>query len=92
MTPDQTANPLMQFFPFILVFLIFYLLVIKPERTKQNERKDQLSKLKKNDQVITSGGIHGTVVNVKETTAIVRVDDNVKLEIDKDAITTIQNA
>jgi preprotein translocase subunit YajC len=92
MLPDQTANPLLQFIPFIAIFLIFYLLVIKPEKQKQNERKTRLANLKKNDEVITVGGIHGTVVNIKQTTIILRVDDNVKLEVDKESITTVKTA
>ena len=73
------------------LILIFYFLVIKPEKSKQSERKNRIANLKKNDQVITSGGIHGTVVNVKPTTVVLRVDDNVKLEIDKDAISTVKS-
>ena len=91
MPTEQAANPMMQMFPFIIIFFIFYLLVIKPEKNKQKERKAQISALKKNDQIVSAGGIHGTVVNVKETTLIVRVDDNVKLEIDKEAVTTVKS-
>jgi len=48
-----------------------------------------VSGLKKNDEVITAGGIHGTVVNVKDRSVIVRVDDNVKIEIERDFVSTI---
>jgi len=89
MLPDQAANPITQMIPFVLIFIIFYFLVIKPERNKQKERKEKIARLKKNDQVVTAGGIHGTVVNVKETTVIVRIDDSVKIEVDKEAITTV---
>lgn len=89
MGPEQ-ANPLTQFVPILVIVFIFYFLVFKPEKDKQKERKEKLSGLKKNDQVITSGGIHGTVVNVKDTTVIIRVDDNAKIEIDKEAVATIK--
>ena len=90
MSPDTAANPFMQMaFPAIVLFFIFYLLVFQPEKKKQGERKTMLDNLKKNDAVVTLGGIHGTVVNIKPTTVIVRVDDNVKLEIDKEAITSV---
>lgn len=92
MTPDQTANPWVQMIPFVFVFMIFYMLVIRPERQKQKEHKDRIAAVKKNDQIVTTGGIHGTVVNVKETTLIVRVDDGVKLEIEKDAVTTVKSS
>jgi len=89
MAPESTASPLVQFFPFILIFLIFYILVIRPEKNKQRQRQSEIAALKKNDAVVTSGGIHGTVVNVKDKTFIVRIDDNVKIEIDKESVSTI---
>jgi preprotein translocase subunit YajC len=88
--PAQTAaNPLAQLVPFILIAFIFYWLVFKPEKEKQKHKKEQLGNLKKNDQIVTVGGIHGTVVNVKAATVVVRVDDNVKLEFDKESIATV---
>lgn len=92
MSPDQTVNPLVQFFPLALVFLIFYVLVFKPQKDKQNQLKKMISGLKKNDNVVTVGGLHGTVVNIKETTVIVRIDDNVKVEIDKEAVISVANS
>ena len=88
---DQAAGPLGSFFPLIAIFLIFYFIVIRPERAKQKEHKEQLTKLGKNDQVVTTGGIHGTVVNVKPDTIILRVDDNVRIEVDKEAVTKIKS-
>ena len=89
MGPEQTTNPLIQFFPFILIGLVMYFIVLKPEKEKQHARKEKIANLKKNDQVVTAGGIHGTIVNVKETTVILRIDDNIKVEIDKEAISTV---
>lgn len=85
MTPDTTVPGFTQFIPFIVIFFIFYLLLIRPEKNKQRQRKEQIANLKKNDQIVTAGGIHGTVVNVKENTLLIRIDDNVKMEIDKEA-------
>ena len=90
MNPEQTVNPIIQFAPFILIFVIFYFLVIRPEKNKQKEHKQKLTSLKKNDHVITNGGVHGTVINVKETTFILRIDDNVKIEIEKEAVSTVK--
>ena len=89
--PMDQAGPLGSFFPLIAIFLIFYFIVIRPERAKQKEHKQQLTKLGKNDQVVTTGGIHGTVVNVKPDTIILRVDDNVRIEVDKEAVTKIKS-
>ena len=90
MFPDQAGNPLLQIVPFAVVFLIFYFLVMKPDKEKQKAHKERLNNLQKNDMVVFSGGIHGTVVNVKPTTVTIRVDDNVKIEVDKEAVTTIK--
>lgn len=92
MPGEQMANPLIQLIPYFGIFLIFYFLIIKPEKDRQIEKKKKLADLKKNDQVITTGGMHGTVVNVKTTTVILRVDDNTKIEVEKDAITTIKES
>ena len=91
MPAEQAANPLMQFpiIPYILIIGIFYFLVFKPQKDKQKQHKELLTNLKKNDQVITSHGIHATVVNIKDTTVILRIDDNAKMEVDKEAIATV---
>jgi len=73
-------------FPLALILLIFYFIMIKPQQKQQREFKKMLEGLKKNDQVVTIGGVHGTIVNVKERTFVVRVDDNTRLEIDKSAV------
>ena len=89
MAPTQTASPITSFIPLIIIFFIFYFLIIKPQKDKQNQHKELLKNIKKNDDVVTAGGIHGTVVNVKEKTFVIRVDDNVKIEIDKEAVSTV---
>ncbi len=92
MPAEQTVPPLFQFpiIPYIIIILIFYFLVFKPQRAKQKERKTLLANLKKNDQVITSGGIHGTIVNVKDKTVVIRIDDAARMEVDKEAILTVE--
>ena len=91
--PDQAANPLAQLIvPYAIIIGIFYLLVFKPQKQKQNERKTMLTALKKNDEVVTTGGIHGTIVNVKDTTVTLRIDDNTKMEIDKEAVAVIKKS
>jgi len=87
MQNTQGINPLMQFFPLILIFVIFYFLLIRPQKTKEKEHQKMLIGLSKNDEVVTSSGIHGTIVNVKDKTVILRIDDNVKIEIEKNCIT-----
>lgn len=89
MPAEPAVHPLFQFVPFLFVFAIFYFLVFKPQKDKQKEQKKMLDNLKKNDEVVTIGGIHGTIVNIKEKTVIVRIDDSVKIEIDREAVASV---
>ena len=76
----------MQLLPLILIFGVMYFLMIRPQMKQQKELEQMQSKLKKNDEVVTSGGIHGTIVNVKEGVVTLRVDDNVRMDVDKNCI------
>jgi len=85
----QSANPIMNLVPILLIFVIFYFLLIRPQKKAQDVHKKMVAGLKKNDDVITSGGIHGTIVNVKDATVMMRVDDNVKIEVQKNSISHV---
>ena len=89
---EQTINPIMALIPYALIFAVFYFLVIKPQKEKQKNQQQMLSDLKKNDEVVTSGGIHGTIVNLKESTIIVRIDDSVKVEVDRGAVLRVKKS
>ncbi len=84
-------NPFLSFLPFILIILIMYFLMIRPQAKKQKEKQRMLEAIKKGDRVITSGGIHGKVVGFADEnkTVVIKVDDNVKLNIDKSAINIV---
>jgi preprotein translocase subunit YajC len=75
--------------PFGLIILVFYFLIIRPQSKKQKETQKMLSALKKNDRVVTVGGIRGTITSVKEDTVIIKVDDNVKMEFSKSAVSNV---
>ncbi|MFH0839290.1 MAG: preprotein translocase subunit YajC [Candidatus Omnitrophota bacterium] len=85
-----SVNPILQILPILVVFFIFYFLLIRPQQKKQKAVEQMLASVKKNDEVITVGGIHGTVVNVKDTTVVIKVDDNIKIEFQKSAISQIK--
>ncbi len=87
-----TGSPLVSLMPIIIIFGIFYFLLIRPQKKTQEEHKKMVSGLKKNDEVITSGGIHGTIVNVKDSSVVLRVDDNVKIEVQKSAIGVLKKS
>ena len=90
MPQQSAASPLIQLFPLVLIFVIFYFLLIRPQKQKEKEHQKMLSGINKNDEIVTLGGIHGTVINVKEKTLIVRIDDNVKIEIEKNSVAYIK--
>src|SRR3989338_11247311 len=80
------AAMLANFLPIILIFAIFYFMLIRPQQKKQKDFEKMLKEVKKNDEVVTNGGIHGTILNVKDDTLTLKIDDNVKIEINKSAI------
>lgn len=82
----EGQNPLVSFLPLILVFVVFYFFMIRPQVRKQKELTTYRSSLAKGDKVITTGGIYGKVTDVKETTLTVDVGDGVLLKIDKSAV------
>ena len=87
---NGAPNPLINLLPIILIFVVFYFLLIRPQKKQQDEHRKMIASLKKNDEVITSGGIHGTIVNVKEHTVTLKVDDNVKVEVQKNSIASMK--
>lgn len=87
---QQAVNPMVNLIPFVLMFVIFYFLLIRPQKAKEKEHQKMLSALDKNDEVVTTGGIHGTIVAVKDKTVTIRVDENVKIEIEKNCIAYVK--
>ena len=73
------------------IILIFYFLIIRPQRKRDKEAKEMLAAIKKGDKIVTIGGIRGTVAVVKESTVIVKVDDNTRIEFSKNAISSVLN-
>lgn len=89
--PQQTAvNPLVQLLPLALIFIVFYFLLIRPQKQKEKQHQKMLGGLNKNDEIVTSGGIHGVIVAVKDRTVTLRIDDNVKMEIEKNSVAYIK--
>ncbi|MDR0669954.1 MAG: preprotein translocase subunit YajC [Treponema sp.] len=82
----------LQFLPFIAIIAIFYFLIIRPQNKKQKETQRMLGALKKGDRVITIGGIHGIIQTVREHSVILKVDDSVKLEFNRSAISSVESA
>ncbi|GMO43655.1 MAG: hypothetical protein Ta2B_24270 [Termitinemataceae bacterium] len=87
--PPTGMESLMSFAPFILIIVIFYFLIIRPQNKKQKETQKMLSALKKGDKIVTIGGVHGTISAIKESTVVVKVDDNTKIEFSRSAVSTV---
>ena len=90
--PDAQPSPFLQFLPLVFLFVVFYFLILRPQQKKQKEHAELLAKLDKNDEIITAGGVHATVVAVGEKTATLRIADNVKIEIEKSSIQTVKKS
>jgi preprotein translocase subunit YajC len=77
------------FVPLIFIFIIMYFVMIRPQKKRQEQQQKLITSLKTGDRVVTNGGIHGLISNVKENTVLVKVADNVKIEMEKSAITNV---
>jgi len=77
------------FVPLIFIFIIMYFVMIRPQKKRQEQQQKLMASLKTGDRVVTNAGIHGLIANVKEGTVLVKVADNVKIEMEKSAITTV---
>jgi preprotein translocase subunit YajC len=86
--PQQSGLTQMLFM-YVPIIAIFYFLIIRPQRQQQKKTKEMLSNLKKNDEVITTSGIHGTVVIVKEKSVVLRVDEGCRIEFDRESIASV---
>ncbi|MDR2784798.1 MAG: preprotein translocase subunit YajC [Treponema sp.] len=92
-SPDGAAggsgNFITTLIPFALIIVIFYFFIIRPQNKKQKETQKMLSALKKGDRVVTIGGLHGVIQSVKESTVIMKVDENTKLEFSRSAVSSV---
>ncbi|MDR1196258.1 MAG: preprotein translocase subunit YajC [Endomicrobium sp.] len=77
------------FMPLILIFVFFYLFLLRPQQKKAKEHQNLLNALKKDDKVITAGGIYATVVNVKQNTVEIKISDGVNVIVSKPSISTV---
>jgi preprotein translocase subunit YajC len=73
------------------IILIFYFLIIRPQRKRQKETDKMLAAIKKGDKIVTIGGIHGSIKSVSDQTVIVKVDDNTTMKFNRTAIHSVAN-
>jgi len=89
--PAGPASTLINAFPLIFLFAIFYFLIFRPQRRQENERRRMVENLKVGDRVLTQGGIYGTITSIKEQSILLRIADNVKVEVARSAVTQLFN-
>ena len=82
-------GPIVTILPFILIFVIMYFMVIRPQQKKARDHQDMLGKLKRNDEVMTSGGIYGKVIDLKETIVTLEVAPNVRIRVHRPQIAAV---
>lgn len=78
--------------PFLLILVVFYFLFIRPQQKRQKERNEMLSALKKGDQVITIGGVHGTITDLNDETVTLRVSATTQITFERSAISSVKKA
>jgi len=92
-TPGASAapapNPLISFTPVLVICGILYLLVLRPQQKQVKDHKQMVDNLKPGDRVLTQGGIYGSVVNLKGASVMLKIADNVKVEVNRSAISQV---
>jgi len=87
--PSGGANPLAGMWPILLMFAAMYFLIIAPQRKKQKLHQKMITELTSGAEVVTSGGIYGTITNVKDDRFVLRVAEGTKIEITKASVATV---
>ncbi|MGM0530355.1 MAG: preprotein translocase subunit YajC [Bacteroidota bacterium] len=82
----EGQNPLVSLWPLLLIIVVFYLFMIRPQVKKQKELRNYRQSLQNGDKVITTGGIYGKIVGVTDQTVLLEVEDQSRIKVDKNAI------
>ena len=88
--PPPGVNPLLAFLPYILIAAVFYFVLIRPMKSRQQKVQDFLKALKVGDRVVTSGGIYGSITRLSDQSVQVQIANNVRIEIARNAVVGYQ--
>lgn len=90
--PSDGSNPpaWVQLLPLILLFVLMYFVLLRPQMRRQKEQEKLIAKVKTGDRVLAAGGIYGTVTNLKDQMVVLKVADNVKIEVLRSSITSVE--
>ncbi|MHC1704894.1 MAG: preprotein translocase subunit YajC [Tenuifilaceae bacterium] len=83
---QQQANPLATFLPLVLIIVVFYFFMIRPQMKRQKELRKFHEALQRGDKVIIAGGVYGKIIEVKDEYVVVEIDENVKVKVVKSTI------
>ena len=87
-TEESGGSPLFAALPFILIFGLFYLLILRPQQKQKRHMDDLLKNLKRGDKVITAGGIHGRIINVEEDVVTVEIAKGINIQVSRSSISS----
>lgn len=88
MAPSGGEGGIMDFLPLILIIIVFYMFMIRPQLKKQKEQKKFRENLNKGDKVVTIGGIHAKIAEVKENTVVLELANDLRITVEKSAISS----
>ncbi|MDZ4776306.1 MAG: preprotein translocase subunit YajC [Alphaproteobacteria bacterium] len=88
--PDATTALLMQLFPFAIIFVVFYFLMIRPQQRRLSAHRDMIANLKRGDVVVTSGGLIGKIKSVADDEVRVELATNVEVRVIRSTITDVR--
>jgi preprotein translocase subunit YajC len=86
---DGGPSLITSFIPILLIFVIFYFLLIRPQQKKQKQHQSMVAALRRGDRIVTNGGLYGMVVDVKEHVIVLKIAEDVKIELVKNAIAAV---
>ena len=87
----QGGNPVATMLPFVLMFVVLYMLILRPQIKKQKAQQKMVDELKKGDRIVTNGGLHGVILNLKDDIVLLNIADHVKVEVSRAAVSRVKN-
>ncbi len=86
---EAAANGFAQLVPLILIMLVFWFLLIRPQQKRMREHRDMIDALKKGDKIITNGGLYGTIIDIKDDFIRVEIADGVRVKMQREAVASL---
>lgn len=87
----STTSQIGAFLPLILIFVVFYFFMIRPQNKKQKEIKKAREALKKGDNIVTSGGVYGKICDVKDDLFVIEIADNIRIKVEKGSVFAVNS-